>query len=263
MRHIAMTLGLLMLLIPAAHAEVAGEEVEYRTDETVMQGYVTFDPSLDEKRPGILVVHEWWGHNDYARRRAEMLAGLGYTALAVDMYGEGRQASHPKEAGRFAEKLRENLPLAKDRFRAALEVLRNHETVDPERIAAIGYCFGGGIVLEMARAGIDLDAVVSFHGSLSTDNPASPGDIESRILVFNGAEDSFVTDEEIDAFKKEMESAGAAYQFINLPGARHSFTNPDADRLAEKFDLPLGYNEKADDTSWRIMQRFLDETFDR
>lgn len=263
MKRLPIAAVLFFLPLFAAHAEIRGTEVEYSADGTDLQGYIAYETKQAGKRPGILVVHEWWGHNEYARTRAEMLAGLGYTAMALDMYGEGRTASHPKEAGKFAEKIRENLPLAKRRFKAAMEVLGNHPTVDPQRIAAIGYCFGGGIVLEMARDGLDLDAVVSFHGSLDTDNPARPGEVEARVLVFNGAEDPFVTDEQVADFKKEMKRAKVDSVFVNLPGASHSFTNPDADELAEKFDLPLAYNSRADTRSWQIMQNFLAETFNR
>ncbi|NIQ92915.1 MAG: dienelactone hydrolase family protein [Desulfuromonadales bacterium] len=263
MRYLSIGLALVPLLLSAAHAEVRGKEIEYSQNGTEMHGYLAYQTTQNGKRPGVLVVHEWWGHNDYARTRAEMLAGLGYTALALDMYGEGRQASHPKEAGKFAGKLKKDLPLAKKRFQAALEVLEKHPTVDQQRVAAIGYCFGGGIVLEMARAGIDLDAVVSFHGSLATDNPAEAGEVEARVLVLNGAEDPFVTEEQIAAFKKEMQRAEVDYTFVNLPGATHSFTNPAADRLGEKFDLPLAYNAKSDTRSWQIMKDFLAETFSR
>ncbi len=244
-----------------AISAVVGEEVDYRDGTTVLKGYLAYDNASNKRRPGILVVHEWWGHNAHARNRARMLAKLGYTALAVDMYGDGRQASHPKDAGRFASAVSGNMELAKARFMAALNLLNKHVTVDKNRTAAIGFCFGGGIVLNMARQGLDLDGVVSFHGSITTTSPARKGVVKARILVLNGADDPFTTAGDIEKFKKEMTPAGVDYRFVNYPGARHSFTNQEADRLAKKFNLPLGYNSKADKQSWKEMQKFFNEIF--
>jgi dienelactone hydrolase len=251
-----------LLAIPPASATVNGHEIDYRAaDGTILKGYLASDDGLPGQRPGVLVVHEWWGHNAYARKRAEMLAGLGYVALAVDMYGSGQQADHPEDAGKFAGAVRKNLPLMKERFVAALELLRAQPNVDPARIAAIGYCFGGSVVLEMARAGVDLKGVASFHGSLDGGSTARPGQVKARVLVLNGAADTFVTAEQIEAFKKEMEAAGVNYSFISYPGARHSFTNPDADAYAKKFNMPIGYNAEADRASWLELQGFFKEIF--
>lgn len=252
-----------MVLPAAAGAAIEGREVDYRAGATHLKGYLAYDDSQSGKRPGILVVHEWWGLNDYARKRARMLAGLGYTALAVDMYGEGKTATHPADAGKFASAVSKDLPLAKKRFLAGLEPLRSQPTVDPTRIAAIGYCFGGGIVLAMARAGVDLNGVVSFHGSLGTGAPAEPGQVKAKILVLNGADDPFTTPEQLAAFKQEMAAAGADYRIINYPGAKHSFTNPDADAYGKKFNLPLAYNAQADKESWQAMQEFFQRIFAR
>jgi dienelactone hydrolase len=249
------------LLPLAAQAAVVGEEVDYRSGDTVLKGYIAYDDSIRGKRPGVLVVHEWWGHNDYARHRARLLAELGYTALAVDMYGDGKQADHPDDAGKFASAVRNNMPEAEARFRAAMSLLQRHRTVDAERIAAIGYCFGGGIVLEMARRGLDLDAVVSFHGSLGTGEPAQRGRVKGRVLVLNGGADPFVSDEQITAFKQEMTQAGVDYRFISYPGAKHAFTNPGADRFGERFGMPLAYHAEADSLSWAEMRRFLQQVF--
>jgi dienelactone hydrolase len=246
--------------IPALGA-VKGEPVSYKADALTMNGYMAYDDSTSAKRPGVLVVHEWWGHNEYARLRARMLAELGYVALAVDMYGGGKKADHPEDAGKFATEVRRNLPAAKKRFMAAMQVLKKHPLVDPNSIAAIGYCFGGGVVLQMARQGLDLDAVVSFHGSLATDNPAKPGTVKARILICDGADDKLVSPEQIQAFHLEMRAAGVKYKFVSYPGAKHSFTNPDADTYAEKFNIPLGYNAEADKRSWYDMQNFLQESF--
>jgi dienelactone hydrolase len=154
------------------------------------------------------------------------------------------------------------MPQAEARFRAAMELLQAQDTVDPQKIAAIGYCFGGGLVLEMARRGVDLAGVASFHGSLGTASPAKKGEVKAKVLVLNGADDPFTKPEQIVAFKKEMKSAGVDYRFINYPGAKHSFTNPQADRFGKKFDLPLAYNEKADKASWNELMKFLDNLFE-
>jgi len=253
--------GVLLLLAGlCAQAAIVGEEVSYRAGDTLLKGYLAYDDAVQGKRPGILVVHEWWGHNAYARKRAEMLAGLGYTALAVDMYGDGKTADHPEDAGKFSGAVRRNLPLMKARFDAARAFLNTQAGVDPGKNAAIGYCFGGSVVLEMARAGEDLDGVVSFHGSLGGLSPVT-GTVKARILVLNGADDPFTSAEQIDVFRDDMDAAGADYIFINYPGAKHSFTNPDADTFGRQFGLPLAYNADADAASWQAMQDFFNEIF--
>ena len=255
------SLSLCFLLASGVHAEVVTEEVTYQQGDTQLKGYIAYDNGIKGSRPGILVVHEWWGHNDYARKRARMLAEMGYTALAVDMYGDGKQASHPDDAGKFASAVGGNMPLAKARFEAALTTLKNHSTVEDKNIAAIGYCFGGGIVLNMARQGVDVKGVVSFHGSLATKNPASKGDIKTRVRVFNGAEDPMVKAEHIQSFEQEMEAAGVDFRVVNYPGVKHSFTNPDADKFAKQFNLPLAYDRHADKDSWQQMSEFFKDIF--
>lgn len=252
-----------MMLSSTALAKVVTDEISYKHDGTVMNGFIAYDDAISGKRPGVLVVHEWWGHNAYARDRAVQLAGLGYTAFAVDMYGDGKTADHPEDAGKFSGAVGGNLPLAKARFDAALSTLKNQSTVESDDIAAIGYCFGGGILLNMARLGIDIDGVVSFHGSVATKSPASKGDIKTRIRVFNGADDPFVKAEQIKVFKHEMDQAGVDYQFTNYPGAVHSFTNPGSTQIGKKFGLPLAYNEKADKDSWQQTQQFFKEIFSK
>jgi dienelactone hydrolase len=244
-----------------AKPEIEGKEVKYSADGVQMNGYLAYDKNISGKRPGVLVVHEWWGLNEYARKRARMLAEMGYTALAVDMYGDGKQATHPDEAGKFSSELMKNFDVAESRFMAALEFLKKQPSVDPEKIAAIGYCFGGGIVLNMARQGVDLKGVASFHGSLVAVKPAQFGDVKAKILVLHGADDKFITPEQIESFRQEMKKAGANFQFISYPGAVHSFTNPDADEYAKKFNLVLGYNAEADKKSWEELRRFLDRIF--
>jgi dienelactone hydrolase len=245
----------------SAQAAVKGEEVQYKAGNTVLKGYLAYDDAVKGKRPGVLVVHEWWGHNEYARERARMLAALGYTALALDMYGDGHQAHHPDEAGKFSGEVRKNLVLAKQRFDAAQQVLKKHPTVDGNNIAAIGYCFGGAIVLEMVRHGEPLKGVVSFHGSLNTEQPAKAGRLKARMLVLTGEADPFVPAEQVEAFKKEMDAAKASYKLIAYPGAKHAFTSKGADALGEKFKLPLAYNADADQKSWAEMQAFFKEIF--
>jgi len=252
-----------LLLISAAMASagIVGKEVSYTSDSLTMKGYLVYDDAVTQKRPGILVVHELWGLNAHSRKRAEMLAGLGYVALAVDMYGNGKVADHPSDGGKFAEEVRNNLPAMKGRFVAAMELLRSNEHVDASQMGAIGYCFGGGVVLAMARQGADLKAVVSFHGSVATQNPASKGSVKAKILVCNGADDKFISAEAIKDFKAEMKSAGVDYQFISYPGAIHGFTNPDATELGKKFDMAIAYNESADKKSWEEMKKLFARAF--
>lgn len=240
---------------------VQGEEVEYQANGTVLKGYLAYDDSVKGKRPGVLVVHEWWGHNEYARKRARMLAELGYTALAVDMYGDGKQAHHPEDAGKFSKAVMQDPASARKRFDAARRLLQKHKATDAKRIAAIGYCFGGGVVLHMARAGENLRGVASFHGSLATAVPAAKAKIKAKILVLNGADDPFVPAAQVEVFKQEMKNAGADYKLVSYPGAKHSFTNPDADAFGQKFNLPLAYNADVDKQSWEEMQAFFKKIF--
>ncbi|MEP1034134.1 dienelactone hydrolase family protein [Ekhidna sp.] len=242
-------------------ARVLGKVTTYASDSTTMVGYLSLDVNDSSKRPGILVVHEWWGHNEYSRKRADMLAGLGYVALAVDMYGDGKQAAHPDEAGAFAGMVMGNFDDAKARFEAALETLKSHPNVDSEKIGAIGYCFGGSTVLSMANAGYELDAVAAFHAGLGLPVMPEAGSVKGRILVANGAEDKFVTEQQITDYKAAMDAAGASYEFINYEGAVHSFTSKDADSLAAKFGMPLAYNAAADSASWAKMQALFAEVF--
>ena len=263
MKHLLLALACLLLTSSPTLAAVHGSEVTYNDGAQQLKGYIAYDDALSGKRPGVLVVHEWWGHNEYARKRARMLAELGYTALAVDMYGDGKQAHHPDEAGKFAAEVSQNMPLARARFEAGMQLLRKQKTVDPKKMAAIGYCFGGGVVLNMARMGEDLKGVVSFHGSLGTDIPAQPGKIKARIVSFSGEDDPMITADKVAAFKREMESAGADYRVVTYPGAKHAFTNSEADELGKKFSLPLAYNAAADKDSWQQAMVFLYEIFSK
>jgi dienelactone hydrolase len=245
----------------AVRAAVEGRDVQYTSAGVTLNGYVAWDAAVTGRRPGVLVVHEWWGHTEYARRRARMLAELGYVGFALDMYGDGKTAAHPEDAGKFSAEVMKNAEVMKGRFLAALEWLKAQPQVDPGRVAAIGYCMGGGVVLNMARAGIDLRGVASFHGSLGAAFTAKPGGVAAKVLVMNGAADSFITAEQIAALKKEMADAGADYRFIDYPGAKHSFTNPEADEYARKFGMPVAYNAEADRLSWEELKKFLADVF--
>lgn len=236
-------------------------EINYNSDGTVLKGFLVYDGDIEGKRPGVLVVHEWWGHNEYARKRARMLAELGYTALAIDMYGDGKQASHPDDAGKFAMEVFNNIPEAEARFKAAYELLKKQETADENNIAAIGFCFGGSVVLHMARIGMDLKAVASFHGGLEAIMPAEKDKVKAFVLVCNGEDDPFVNSEQIEGFKNEMHNAGVSFDFKNYPGAVHSFTNPESDKFGKEFNLPLAYNENADKESWNELQKVLKTAF--
>lgn len=251
------------LLSPIAFAAIQEKAVDYSDGSTQLKGYLVYDDASKAPRPGVLVVHEWWGLNDYAKKRARMLAELGYTALAVDMYGDGKSTEHPEDAKTFMEAVTAQAGLAKSRFLAAKSVLEKAPGVDAEKIAAIGYCFGGATVLDLARQGIDLKAVVSFHGALNTPSPATKGAVKASVLVLNGADDGWVTADSIAAFEKEMKDAGARYQFVNYPGAKHGFSNPDADRLGKATNLPIAYNADADKQSWEAMRKLFETRLGR
>jgi dienelactone hydrolase len=254
-----LTLLLLFCFSLSAHAGIKTEEVKYTVNGKEYTGLMAYDTSKG-KRPGILVVHEWWGHDDYARKRAKMLAGLGYTAFAVDVYGTGVQAKHPDDAKKFMNATFSDGDLPK-KFEAAHNLLKNHKTVDASKTATIGYCMGGGINLAMARAGEDLDGFIVVHGSLGTKTPAKQGDIKGKVLVLTGADDPFVPPEQVAAFEQEMKAAKVDYKLISYKGAKHSFSNPEATMRGKQFNLPLEYNKKADEDSWNQIKKFLKEIF--
>jgi len=255
-------LGTLMAMSAVAHAEVQTREIPYTAaDGTEMIGYYAYDDAIEGKRPGVVVVHEWWGLNDYAKSRARDLAELGYSALAIDMYGEGKHTEHPKDAMSFMKAALSDAEAAKGRFNAGLDLLKQQAQTDTDKLAAVGYCFGGKVVLDMARQGAPLDGVVSFHGALATQTRATPGSVKARVLVEHGAADSMVSADDVAALSAEMVKAGADYQLVSLPGAKHGFTNPGADKFQEQ-GVDVAYNQTADERSWQDMQRFLDETFE-
>jgi dienelactone hydrolase len=241
-----------------ASGEVKTKTVDYTSGGTPLQGLLAWDDAATDKRPGVLVIHEWWGHNDHARRQATRLAEAGYVAFALDMFGKGKVTTHPKEATAFMNEVMKDPSVIAARFNAALEELKRDPHVDPTRIAVIGYCMGGTIALDMARSGADLDAVVAVHAALATRTPAQKGKITTRILVLNGAADPMVPPAQIQEFEKEMTAAGANFKVVTFPGVKHAYTNPDAG----KAGLPaLEYNADADKKAWAAIRAFLKETF--
>lgn len=260
MKNTALTLALTLL---AGHAQAAlqGKNVSYNGGGVQMKGYVVYDDQFAGKRPAVLVVHEWWGLNAHARDRAEQLAKAGYIAMAVDMYGNGKQADHPDNAMAFMQAATRDTAQTTARFRAAEKLLKAHKRADAGKLAAIGYCFGGAVVLNMARQGEALKGVASFHGALGAWQPAAPGQVRPKILVMTGADDNMVPAEAVAKFESEMQAAQADYRVISYPGAKHSFTNPAADDFAKKFNMPVAYNAEADKASWAELQQFLKAVF--
>lgn len=238
------------------------ENVVYSTpgDSVEMNGYVVYDELVEGPRPAIFVVHEWWGLTDYPKMRARELAKLGYIAMAVDIYGGGKLADNPGDAQKLATPFYQDPALAKTRFDAAVAKLKTYPQMDSSRTAGIGYCFGGGLLLNIARLGEDLDGVVSFHGTL-LGTPAKKDLLKARILVCHGGADPMVPDSDVQQFKEQMDSIGANYQFETYPGATHAFTNPNATAMGEKFNIPIRYDAAADSASWNHMKSFLKELF--
>lgn len=236
------------------------ENVTYISDGVTLKGFIVFDESKQGKRPAILVVHEWWGLNDYVKNRARKLAALGYVAMAVDMYGGGKTASDPQQAQEMANLFYKNPQLAKTRLDAALNKVKELKQTDVANVAAIGYCFGGSVVLNSAKLGADLKGVVSFHGGLSG-VPANKELLKAKILVCHGASDKFVSESDVASFKHSLDSIGADYIFKIYANATHAFTNPDATETGKKFNMPIEYNETADKASWIDMQNFLNSLF--
>lgn len=235
------------------------ENITYTADGVTMNGYIVYDSASTDKRPVVLVVHEWWGQNDYPRMRAKQLAEMGYLAMAVDMYGDGKTVDSPSHAGSLAGPFYQNTSMAKARFDAALAKIKTYPQAG-DKAAAIGYCFGGAMVLTMAKLGDDLAGVVSFHGNLNV-APANKDLLKAKILVCHGADDKFVQQAEVDQFKKQMDSIGASYTFKSYPGATHAFTNPNATAVGQRFNIPIAYNAAADSASWKDMKDFFATIF--
>ncbi|MCB0355489.1 MAG: dienelactone hydrolase family protein [Bdellovibrionales bacterium] len=241
--------------------KIVTEVVDYKWQNKVYKGFIAKPQKVTKATPAILVVHEWWGQTDYPRRRASQLAEMGYIAMAVDMYGNGAIADHPQTAGEFTKKVMSDSKNVLGIFNAALSTLRKVKGVDANKIAAIGYCFGGSVVQEIAKQGVDLKGVVSFHGGLVTPTSVRKGQVKAQMLILNGKSDSMVSQESIDSFKKQMSAAGVKYEFINYENALHGFTNSEATAKGKKFNIPIAYNKKADIQSWQKLTSFLQRIF--
>lgn len=258
MLRVVMLLSAWCWFASVANAEVRTREVEYKQGDTVLRGLMAWDDAVKDRRPGVLVVHEWWGHNEHARAQAKRLAASGYVGFALDLFGKGKVTTHPKEAQAFMSEAQKDPAVMTARFRAALEQLQQDPHVDREQIAAIGYCFGGSVVLDQARAGADLDGVVSFHGMLGTKTPAERGKVKAKVLVLTGSIDPFVPAEQVEAFTQELKAADAKFQVVTFLNAKHGFTNPNAGKAG--LDA-LEYNAEADHKSWVAMLGFFKEVF--
>jgi len=257
MKNVILVLALLFSLARGM-AQITIEPVEYRQGETVLDGYVAYDAALKGKQPGVVIVHDWMGVGEYVKMRAEQLAKLGYVAFVADIYGRGVRPKNTQEASQQAGKYRADRPLLRARAQAALDRLRQEVRVDAGRIAAIGYCFGGGTVLELARSGADLAGVISFHGNLDTPNPDDAKQIKAKVLVLHGGDDPYVPAAQVEAFQSEMRKANVDWQFVAYGGAVHAFTQKGAGNDPSKG---AAYNERADKRSFVEMTTFFKELF--
>ena len=240
-----------------SHTEI----VRYHAVGREFASYLAYDPAREGTRPGLIVLPEWWGLNDYLRRRARELAGLGFVAMATDVYGDGREAADSGEAGTLMNGLFTDVAALGERLKAAYETLRAHPLVDPDRIGAMGYCLGGALSLHMGRIGLPLRGVASFHGALRAAHQAKKGEFKPAVLICHGEADGMVPAEDQAAFHKEMEDLGADYEFHSYPGAKHGFTNPEATDKGKKYNLPLAYDERTDRQSWEDMKTFWAKVF--
>lgn len=240
----------------AETAEIIGKEVTYESDTVVMKGYIAYSAGSDKPRPGIILFHEWWGHTDYIRQRADMLAELGYVAFAIDMYGDGKTASHPDDAGAFATAVVSNIDQSQAHMMVAYKMLEDHPMVKKGDVSAVGYCMGGSVALAMANKGVDFDGVAAFHAGVSL--AVRPGaELTSEILIQNGGADPFIPEESVVSYKASMDQLNKPYTYISFPGVKHAYTNADADEIGKKFGIPLEYNAEADAKSWANMVDFF------
>jgi dienelactone hydrolase len=242
-------------------SNIEGGALKYEVEGGQHVGFFARDADRDENRPGIIVIHEWWGCNDFVRERARRLAEAGYAAFAIDMFGGGATADKPDQAAALMNGVLQDMDTGTARLRAAYDVLLAQQGVDAEKTGAIGYCFGGAMVLHMARIGMPLSAAVSFHGALGSFHKPEPGTVKPRILVCHGGADKMVSMDDLDAFKKEMDEAGADYEVIVYPEALHGFTNPQATERGQKYGLPLAHDADADADSWRAMLDLFQKAF--
>jgi dienelactone hydrolase len=246
---------------PAAGLEVGTQELSYDAGATHLKGFLAFPASAVDERPGVLVAHEWWGLNEHARNVARKLAELGYVALALDMYGDGKNTEHPADAKGWMMQIMQNPEEGQARFEAARAALAADSHVDPTRLAAIGYCMGGALVLQAARRGDDFKAVGSFHGNYATQKPLQKGAFSGKIFIAHGGADSFTTPEQLAGLKKELDDAGANYELVVYDGAKHGFSNPQATEMGQKNGIDVAYDAKADAASWLKLQDVLAHAF--
>lgn len=258
MFRVMLVLGLIVFSSLRSDAAVQTKTVNYKHGDLECRGFVAWDDAVEGKRPGVLVVHEWWGLDDYARQRVQQLAKLGYVAFAADMYGEGKIVEHPQDAGKMAATVRMNVEDWRKRAMAGLTVLKSQPQCDASKLAAIGYCFGGSTALQLAYSGADLKAVVSFHGALPTATVDEAKAVKGRVLICNGGADTFIPEKAIADFRGALDKGGAKYDFVSYPGVVHSFTVPNADSRK----IPgIKYDKHADDDSWKRMQTLFAEQF--
>ena len=236
-------------------------KIDYQVGDQSHQAYLAYDESINAPVPGVIIVHEWWGVNNYIIARTHQLAELGYVALAIDMYGDGRIAANTDEAGSLMTAVLDNMDKGTAALRAGYQLLLDQTLADQEKTAAIGYCFGGAMVLHMARIGLPLSAVASFHGALGSFHAAEPGSIQPRILVCHGEADSMVTMDDLNSFKAEMDAAVADYEVNLYADAKHGFSSREADENASKYGIDVGYNAEADQASWQAMQSLFNKVF--
>jgi dienelactone hydrolase len=260
-RHLVGALLALSIASPAL-AAIKEEPVTYKDGEATMKGFIVYDDAKQGKRPGVIIVHEWWGITKHIHAEARRMASWGYTAFIVDMYGDAKSADNPKDAGALSGAVRKNPAVMQARFDAAMDTLTKHPTVDASKIGAMGFCFGGSVVLDMARVGTDLKGVAAFHAGLGASGPqAEPGKVKAKLLVQNGTDDPFIKPDSVAAFKKEMDAAKVDYHYISYPGVVHAFTNPEATALGKKFNIPIAYNADVDKKATAEAKEFFIEVF--
>ncbi|HEY3323428.1 MAG TPA: dienelactone hydrolase family protein [Planctomycetota bacterium] len=246
----------LLLSAVLVRAAIVTQTVEYKHGDVICEGYLAHDDATNDPKPGVIVVHDWMGNGPFSKLKAEELAKLGYVGFAIDVYGKGVRPQNPKEAAEQAGKFKQDRKPLRERVNAALTFLRTQKMVDPRRIAAMGYCFGGMAALELGRSGADILGIVSFHGSLDSPTPADGKNIKAKVLVLHGADDPHVPDRDVAAFESEMRGGGVDWQLVKYGNAVHAFTNPTAGNDNSKG---AAYNEKADRRSWQAMKDFLAE----
>ena len=254
------TLLLFCTIMLQTNAAIVEKEITYKAGNKTMKGFLVYNDAVKSAAPAVLIVHEWWGLTEYPKIRAKMLAKLGYVAFCVDMFGEGKIADNVADAQKYSGEVYSSPSIIKERFMAAYDVLIQQHQVDKNKVAAIGYCFGGTVVLNAATMGAPLVGVVSFHGGLAGIK-ATKDLLKAKILVCHGGADKFISEEDITNFKKQMKEAYASYDFKVYEGALHAFTNPKSSENGKKFGIPIAYNEAADKASWKDMKAFLKKVF--